>query len=133
MGRAVRGALAPDIIAGIANAEKHGLWGNWCELHGEERVYTCWHYIRNRWERNSSPAEPAASLHEAGVDACQFVYRAAGGASLRKGVMQRVYREMLTAANHFTISPGIVAAAGRDIGGMWNDRVWRFYDLVERK
>jgi indole-3-acetate monooxygenase len=74
-----------------------------------------------------------SEVHEAGVDACQFVYRAAGGASLRKGVMQRVYREMLTAANHFTISPGIVAAAGRDIGGTWNDRVWRFYDLVERK
>jgi indole-3-acetate monooxygenase len=74
-----------------------------------------------------------SEVHEAGVEACQFVYRAAGGASLRKGVMQRVYREMLTAANHFTISPGIVAAAGRDIGGTWNDRVWRFYDLVERK
>jgi alkylation response protein AidB-like acyl-CoA dehydrogenase len=74
-----------------------------------------------------------SEVHEAGVDACQFVYRAAGGASLRKGVMQRVYREMLTAANHFTISPGIVGAAGRDLGGMWSDRVWRFYDLVERK
>jgi len=74
-----------------------------------------------------------SEVHEAGVDACQFVYRAAGGASLRKGVMQRVYREMLTAANHFTISPGIVGAAGRDLGGVWNDREWRFYDLVERK
>jgi indole-3-acetate monooxygenase len=74
-----------------------------------------------------------SEVHEAGVDACQFVYRTAGGASLRKGVMQRVYREMLTAANHFTISPGIVGAAGRDIGGVWSDRVWRFYDLVERK
>jgi len=74
-----------------------------------------------------------SEVHEAGVDACQFVYRAAGGASLRKGVMQRVYREMLTAANHFTISPGIVGAAGRDLGGVWSDREWRFYDLVERK
>ena len=74
-----------------------------------------------------------SEVHEAGVDACQFVYRTAGGASLRKGVMQRIYREMLTAANHFTISPGIVGAAGRDLGGMWSDRVWRFYDLVERK
>ena len=74
-----------------------------------------------------------SEVHEAGVDACQFVYRTAGGASLRKGIMQRIYREMLTAANHFTISPGIVGSAGRDLGGMWNDRVWRFYDLVERK
>ena len=74
-----------------------------------------------------------SEVHEAGVDACQFAYRAAGGASLRKGVLQRVYREFLTAANHFTIGPGIVGAAGRDIGGVWNDRVWQFYDLIEKK
>ena len=74
-----------------------------------------------------------SEVHEAGVDACQFVYRAAGGASLRSGVMQRIYREMLTAANHFTINPNIVSAAGRDIGGVWSDRVWRFYDLIEKK
>jgi indole-3-acetate monooxygenase len=74
-----------------------------------------------------------SEVHEAGVDACQFVYRAAGGASLRYGVMQRVYREMLTAANHFTINPNIVGAAGRDIAGLWSDRVWQFYDLIEKK
>jgi alkylation response protein AidB-like acyl-CoA dehydrogenase len=74
-----------------------------------------------------------SEVHEAGVDACQFVYRAAGGASLRRGVMQRVYREMLTAANHFTINPNIVGAAGRDIGGVWSDRRWQFYDLIEKK
>jgi alkylation response protein AidB-like acyl-CoA dehydrogenase len=74
-----------------------------------------------------------SEVHEAGVDACQFAYRACGGASLRYGVMQRVYREMLTAANHFTINPNIVGAAGRDIAGLWSDRVWQFYDLIEKK
>jgi alkylation response protein AidB-like acyl-CoA dehydrogenase len=74
-----------------------------------------------------------SEVHEAGVDACQFVYRAAGGASLRYGVMQRTYREMLTAANHFTINPNIVGAAGREIAGLWSDRVWQFYDLIEKK
>ncbi|MBN9032160.1 MAG: acyl-CoA dehydrogenase [Rhizobiales bacterium 63-7] len=74
-----------------------------------------------------------SEVHEAGVDACQFVYRAAGGASLRKGVMQRTYREMLTAANHFTINPNIVGAAGREIAGLWSARSWQFYDLVEKK
>jgi hypothetical protein len=47
--------------------------------------------------------------------------------------MQRTYREMLVAANHFTINTNIVGAAGREIGGLWNDRVWQFYDLVEKK
>jgi indole-3-acetate monooxygenase len=74
-----------------------------------------------------------SEVHEAGVDACQFVYRAAGGASLRRGIMQRIYREMLTASNHFTINPNIVGAAGRDIGGLWSDRKWQFYDLIEKK
>ncbi|SFU22040.1 acyl-CoA dehydrogenase family protein [Mesorhizobium sp. YR577] len=74
-----------------------------------------------------------SEVHEAGVDACQFVYRAAGGASLRKGVMQRIYREMMTAANHFTINNNIVSAAGREIGGLWSDRAWQFYDLVEKR
>lgn len=74
-----------------------------------------------------------SEVHEAGVEACTFAYRAAGGASLRSGVMQRVFREMMTAANHFTIAPGIVTSAGREIGGTWGDRVWKFYDLVEKK
>ncbi|TPN89385.1 acyl-CoA dehydrogenase [Mesorhizobium sp. CU2] len=74
-----------------------------------------------------------SEVHEAGVDACQFVYRAAGGASLREGIMQRTYREMLTAANHFTINPNMVAAAGRDLGGLWSERSWQFYDLVDKK
>ncbi|PZO79506.1 MAG: acyl-CoA dehydrogenase [Mesorhizobium amorphae] len=74
-----------------------------------------------------------SEVHEAGVDAAQFVYRAAGGASLRRGVMQRIFREMMTAANHFTINPNIVGAAGREIAGMWSDRRWQFYDLIEKK
>ena len=74
-----------------------------------------------------------SEVHEAGVDACHFVYRAAGGASLRDGVMQRTYREMLVAANHFTINANIVGAAGREVGGLWTDRVWQFYDMVEKK
>ncbi len=40
---------------------------------------------------------------------------------------------MLTAANHFTINPNIVGAAGRSIGGVWGGRVWQFYDLIEKK
>jgi len=74
-----------------------------------------------------------SEVHEAGVAPCHFVYRAAGGASLRDGVMQRTYREMLVAANHFTINANIVGAAGREVGGLWTDRVWQFYDMVEKK
>ena len=46
------------------------------ELHGDERVYTFWHYLRNRWQRNAglrldhlllSPSI-ASGRKDAGVD-----------------------------------------------------------------
>lgn len=74
-----------------------------------------------------------SEVHEAGVEGCMFAVRAAGGAGIRATVMQRIFREMMTAASHFTINPNIVGAAGREIGGVWSDRVWQFYDLVEKK
>lgn len=73
-----------------------------------------------------------AEIHEAAESACNFAYRAAGGASLRAGTMQRIFRDMMTAMNHITISPGIVTSAGRELGGLWSDRVWKYYDLVEK-
>lgn len=74
-----------------------------------------------------------SEVHEAGIEACTFAVRASGGAGVRASIMQRIFREIMTAASHFTINPNIVAAAGREIGGMWSDRVWQFYDLVERR
>lgn len=74
-----------------------------------------------------------SEVHEAGVEACTFAFRAGGGTSLRSGVMNRIYREMMTASNHFTINPNIVGAAGREIAGVWSDRTWQFYDLIEKK
>jgi len=46
------------------------------QRHGDERVYTFWHYLRNRWQRNDglrldhillSPSLPPR-LRDAGVD-----------------------------------------------------------------
>ncbi|GGF74726.1 acyl-CoA dehydrogenase [Paracoccus acridae] len=74
-----------------------------------------------------------AQIHETGVEVCNFAYRASGGAGLRAGVIQRTFRDMMVAANHFTIAPSIVTAAGRELGGQWSDRVWQFYDLIEKK
>ncbi len=74
-----------------------------------------------------------AQIHEAGVEVCDFAYRASGGAGLRAGVIQRTFRDMMVAANHFTIAPSIVTSAGREIGGLWSDREWQLYDLIEKK
>lgn len=74
-----------------------------------------------------------AQIYEAGVDLCNFAYRASGGAGLRAGVIQRTFRDMMVAANHFTIAPSIVTSAGRELGGQWPDRKWQFYDLIEKR
>ncbi|MRX50381.1 acyl-CoA dehydrogenase [Paracoccus sp. S-4012] len=74
-----------------------------------------------------------SEVHEAGESACNFAYRAAGSAGLRRGVIQRVFRDMMVAVNHITIAPHIVANAGREVGGLWTDRTWQLYDLVPNK
>ena len=30
-------------------------------------------------------------------------------------------------------NPNIVGAAGRELGGVWSDRVWQFYDLIPKQ
>ncbi|RWN93549.1 MAG: acyl-CoA dehydrogenase [Mesorhizobium sp.] len=104
-------------------------------------VFETWRDIEATVEAGNSVSTRQISLvhlakseiHEVGVDICNFAYRAGGGASLRAGVIQRTFREMMVAANHFTIAPSIVTSAGRDIGGLWSDRTWQFYDLIEKK
>lgn len=104
-------------------------------------VFEVWRDIEATVESGQSVSTRQVSLihlakseiHEVGVDICNFAYRAGGGASLRAGVIQRTFREMMVAANHFTIASTIVTSAGRDIGGVWNDRTWQFYDLIEKK
>jgi len=68
--------------------------------------------------------------HEAGAEVCNFAYRAAGGTSLRSGVLQRLFREMMTATQHMTASPGILAHCGRDLLGLAEGKNWQLLDLV---
>lgn len=104
-------------------------------------VFDVWRDIESTVESGQSVSTRQVSLihlakseiHEVGVEICNFAYRAGGGASLRAGVIQRTFREMMVAANHFTVASAIVTSAGRDIGGVWNDRTWQFYDLIEKK
>lgn len=98
-----------------------------------------WRDGEARVDRGDAPSTRLISLihlaksevHGAAEAAVNFGYRASGGASLRAGTLQRIFREAMVAVNHFTISPSIVAAAGRETGGLWADRTWQFYDLVK--
>jgi exodeoxyribonuclease III len=68
--------VQPESRAAYARLLKQGWTDSIRELHGEDRIYTFWHYLRNRWQRNAglrldhlllSP-ELGPRLREAGVD-----------------------------------------------------------------
>jgi exodeoxyribonuclease-3 len=68
--------VRPESRAAYARLVKQGWTDAIRKLHGEERVYTFWHYMRNRWRRDAglrldhlllSPAM-APRLRDAGVD-----------------------------------------------------------------
>lgn len=70
-------------------------------------------------------------MHAAGGAAAEFTYKAGGGAALRKGVIQRLFREMYVAIQHLTVSPMMVRSCGRELMGGAESQVWRFYDLTD--
>ena len=45
--------VQPESRAAYARLVKQGWTDAIRELHGNERVYTFWHYLRNRWQRNA--------------------------------------------------------------------------------
>jgi exodeoxyribonuclease-3 len=68
--------VQPESRAAYARLVKQGWSDAIRHLHGDERVYTFWHYLRNRWQRNAglrldhlllSP-DLAERLQAAGVD-----------------------------------------------------------------
>ena len=68
--------VQPESRSAYARLIKQGWTDAIRELHGDERIYTFWHYLRHRWERNAglrldhlllSPTL-APQLREAGID-----------------------------------------------------------------
>ena len=58
------------------------------------------------------------------VQVSEFVYRSAGTASLRAGVIQRFYRDMHAGAQHVTSGPGVLRECGRELAGLAGDAQW---------
>lgn len=73
----------------------------------------------------------AQEVHWAGAAAADFAYRAGGGASLRKGTIQRLFREMYVAIQHLIVSPLLLRGCGRELMGAAPDQVWRLYELAD--
>lgn len=65
------------------------------------------------------------------ADVCDFAYKAAGGVSLRNGVIQRYFRDMHAGTQHVTSSPAILKECGRDLAGVAPGKKWNFFGLVD--
>ena len=66
-------------------------------------------------------------LHEV----ANFVYLAAGTTSLRRGTLQRLYRDVHAGTQHVTSSPGVWQTCGRELLGVAQGKHWQFLDLVD--
>jgi indole-3-acetate monooxygenase len=76
----------------------------------------------------------AAMLHVQGVNAANanFVFREAGGASLRDGNLQRLYRDIMTAGQHLVMSRAGWSECAKDFLGEAEDLVWGPYQLMKK-
>jgi alkylation response protein AidB-like acyl-CoA dehydrogenase len=65
------------------------------------------------------------------VDVCELAYRLSGGHALRKGAMQRIYRDMHAGSQHITTSYKILASCGRELAGLAEGKIWTLVDLID--
>ena len=67
------------------------------------------------------------TLHEVAT----FVYLAGGTTSLRRGTIQRMYRDVFAGTQHVTSSPNVWQTCGRELMGVAEGKTWQFLDLVD--
>ena len=67
------------------------------------------------------------TLHEIAT----FVYLAGGTTSLRRGTIQRMYRDVFAGTQHVTSSPNVWQTCGRELMGVAEGKTWQFLDLVD--
>lgn len=66
-------------------------------------------------------------LHEV----ANFVYLAGGTTALRRGTLQRLYRDVHAGTQHVTSSPNVWQTCGRELLGVAEGKRWQFLDLVD--
>jgi alkylation response protein AidB-like acyl-CoA dehydrogenase len=67
------------------------------------------------------------TLHEV----ASFVYLAGGTTSLRRGTIQRMFRDVHAGTQHVTSSPNVWQTCGRELMGVAQGKTWQFLDLVD--
>lgn len=66
------------------------------------------------------------------AEVCTFAHKNAAGVSLRKGVLQRCFRDMFTATQHRIVSDYMLRECGRELLGLAADKLWTSRGLADR-
>lgn len=69
-------------------------------------------------------------IHDVNERNASFVFRQAGGASLRPGTLQRLCRDAMAAGQHLLLSTSSYIDCGRDYLGEAEGQQWSIYNLV---
>ncbi|MEU1164982.1 hypothetical protein ABZ372_32400 [Streptomyces sp. NPDC005921] len=69
-------------------------------------------------------------IHDVNERNASFVFRQAGGASLRPGTLQRLCRDAMAAGQHLLLATSSYIDCGRDYLGEAENQQWSFYNLV---
>jgi alkylation response protein AidB-like acyl-CoA dehydrogenase len=65
------------------------------------------------------------------AEVCAFAHRYGGGVSIRRGILQRCVRDMLTATQHRIVSPYMLRECARELLGLAEGKVWVTRGLVD--
>jgi hypothetical protein len=57
-------------------------------------------------------------------EVCTFAYTAAGGVALRRGIIQRLFRDMHAGTQHASSDARILREGGRELAGLAPGKVW---------
>jgi alkylation response protein AidB-like acyl-CoA dehydrogenase len=72
-----------------------------------------------------------ANITKALHEVAGFVYLAGGTTALRRGTIQRLYRDVHAGTQHVTSSPAVWQTCGRELMGVAEGKRWQFLDLVD--
>lgn len=75
-----------------------------------------------------------AALHNATWSThrvAQFVYRSGGTDALRRGTIQRLFRDVHAGTQHISSSPAIMQSAGREMAGLAPGERWVHFNLTK--
>ena len=63
------------------------------------------------------------------ADVCAWAYRTAGGYALRESDLQRCFRDVFAATQHFLVSPTVLQECGRELAGLAKGEEWTLLGL----